>query len=43
MTSYAIDKATGRLGKLKEYPMGKNPNWVEIVRLLGIVQSWLVI
>ena len=31
MTSYAIDKATGKLTKLKEYPMGKNPNWVEIV------------
>jgi 6-phosphogluconolactonase len=31
MTSYAIDKATGKLTKLREYPMGKNPNWVEIV------------
>jgi len=31
MTSYAIDKTTGKLGKRKEYPMGKNPNWVEIV------------
>ena len=31
MTSYAIDKATGKLTKLKEYPVGKNPNWVEIV------------
>jgi 6-phosphogluconolactonase len=30
MTSYAID-ATGKLTKLKEYPVGKNPNWVEIV------------
>jgi 6-phosphogluconolactonase (cycloisomerase 2 family) len=27
----AIDKATGKLSKLKEYPVGKNPNWVEIV------------
>jgi 6-phosphogluconolactonase len=32
MTSYAIDKATGKLTKLKEYPVGKKPNWVEIVR-----------
>jgi 6-phosphogluconolactonase len=31
MTSYAIDKATGKLTKLREYPVGKNPNWVEIV------------
>jgi 6-phosphogluconolactonase len=33
MTSYAIDPATGKLAKLKQYPMGKNPNWVEIVNL----------
>ena len=33
MTSYAIDPATGKLTKLKQYPMGKNPNWVEIVNL----------
>jgi 6-phosphogluconolactonase len=33
MTSYAIDPATGKLSKLKQYPMGKNPNWVEIVNL----------
>jgi 6-phosphogluconolactonase len=31
MTSYAIDQATGKLSKLKEYPVGKNPNWVEMV------------
>jgi 6-phosphogluconolactonase len=31
MTSYAIDAATGKLEKKKQYPMGKNPNWVEIV------------
>jgi 6-phosphogluconolactonase len=31
LTSHAIDKKTGKLTKLKEYPMGKNPNWVEIV------------
>jgi 6-phosphogluconolactonase len=33
MTSYAIDPASGKLTKLKQYPMGKNPNWVEIVNL----------
>ena len=33
MTSYAIDPASGKLDKLKQYPMGKNPNWVEIVNL----------
>jgi 6-phosphogluconolactonase len=33
MTSYSIDKATGKLTKLKEYPVGKNPNWVELVNL----------
>ena len=31
MTSYAIDAKTGKLEKLKQYPVGKNPNWVEIV------------
>jgi hypothetical protein len=25
---------SGQLTKLKEYPMGKNPNWVEIVDIL---------
>ncbi len=33
MTSYAIDGTTGKLTKLKQYPMGKNPNWVEIIDL----------
>ena len=33
MTSYAIDVTTGKLTRLKRYPMGKNPNWVEIVNL----------
>ena len=33
MTSYAIDQATGKLSKLKQYPIGKNPNWIEIVTL----------
>ncbi len=32
MTSYQIE-ATGKLTKLKEYAMGKAPNWVEIVDL----------
>jgi 6-phosphogluconolactonase len=31
-TAYAIDKKDGKLTKLKEYPMGENPNWVEIVK-----------
>lgn len=33
MTSYAIDPASGKLTQLMQYPMGKNPNWVEIVNL----------
>ena len=33
MTVYEIDGASGRLTKLKQYPMGKNPNWVEFVEL----------
>jgi len=33
LSSYAIDPASGTLTKLKEYPMGKNPNWVEIIDL----------
>jgi len=33
MSSYAIDQTSGKLTKLKEYPMGKNPNWIEIVDL----------
>ena len=33
MSSYRIDPTSGTLTKLKEYPMGKNPNWVEIVDL----------
>jgi 6-phosphogluconolactonase len=33
LSSYAIDQATGKLTKLKEYPMGKNPNWIEIIDL----------
>lgn len=33
MSSYAIDKDTGKLTKLKQYPVGKNPNWVEIIDL----------
>jgi 6-phosphogluconolactonase len=31
LASYSIDKKSGKLTKLKEYPMGKNPNWVEFV------------
>jgi 6-phosphogluconolactonase len=33
MSSYKIDSRTGKLTKLKEYEMGKIPNWVEIVDL----------
>ena len=33
LSSYAIDPASGKLTKLKEYQMGKNPNWVEIIDL----------
>ncbi len=33
MSSYQIDAATGKLTKLKEYALGKIPNWVEIVDL----------
>ncbi len=35
MSSYQIDSATGKLTKLKEYAMGKIPNWVQIVDLPG--------
>ncbi len=31
LSSYRIDADSGKLIKLKEYPMGKNPNWIEIV------------
>ncbi len=31
MSSYAIDGASGKLTKLNDYPVGKNPNWIEIV------------
>jgi 6-phosphogluconolactonase len=33
MTSYRIDPASGELTQLKTYPMGRNPNWVEIINL----------
>jgi 6-phosphogluconolactonase len=33
LSCYRIDADSGQLTKLKEYPMGKNPNWVEIVDL----------
>ena len=32
-TLYAIDGASGALKDLKRYPLGKNPNWVEIIDL----------
>jgi len=33
MSSYAIDGTSGNLTKLNDYPVGKNPNWVEIVHM----------
>jgi 6-phosphogluconolactonase len=33
LSSYQIDSGTGKLTKLKDYAMGKNPSWVEIVDL----------
>jgi 6-phosphogluconolactonase len=33
LTSRAIDSKTGAPAKLKQYPMGKNPTWIEIVDL----------
>jgi 6-phosphogluconolactonase len=33
MSGYQIEPGTGKLTKLKEYTMGKIPNWVEIVDL----------
>ncbi len=31
LTVYAIDRDSGRLDARERYPMGQNPNWVEIV------------
>jgi 6-phosphogluconolactonase len=33
MTSYRIDPASGALTQLTTYPMGRSPNWVEIMTL----------
>lgn len=33
LSSYRIDPDSGKLTKLKHYPMGQNPNWVEILDL----------
>jgi 6-phosphogluconolactonase len=33
MTIYRIDPASGELTPLRTYPMGRNPNWVEIITL----------
>ena len=35
LTVYGIDSETGALRALERYAMGKNPGWVEIVRLPG--------
>ena len=33
LSSYRIDAASGQLTQLRRYPLGQNPNWVEIVEL----------
>jgi 6-phosphogluconolactonase len=33
MTSYKIESGSGKLAKLKEYALGKAPNWIEIIDL----------
>jgi len=33
LASYRIDPDSGELTQLKTYPMGRNPNWVEIINL----------
>ena len=33
ITVHRIDPASGSLGTLRSYPVGKNPNWIEIVDL----------
>lgn len=33
LTAYAIDANSGKLTRLKQYPVGKNPQWVEIIDL----------
>ena len=33
MTIYGIDAKTGKLTQTKQMPIGKNPNWIEIVVL----------
>ena len=37
LTVYAIDRETGRLDERARYPMGQNPNWVEIVDFAAAV------
>jgi 6-phosphogluconolactonase (cycloisomerase 2 family) len=33
MTVYRIDQQSGALSGLKQYSMGQQPNWIEIVDL----------
>jgi 6-phosphogluconolactonase len=33
LSVHAVDAVSGKLTRLKRYPMGKNPNWVEIVEV----------
>jgi 6-phosphogluconolactonase len=35
LTVHAIDQNSGELKNVKQYPMGKQPNWVEIVDRIG--------
>ncbi|WP_163266582.1 lactonase family protein [Chelativorans alearense] len=33
LSVYAIDRDTGSLNRIGQYPMGEEPNWIEILRL----------
>ena len=33
LTTYAIDRATGKLSALRTHAMSGDPNWIEIVTL----------
>ena len=34
MTVHAIDQSSGALKPVHQYPMGTQPNWVEIIDLI---------
>ena len=42
LMTYSIHSKTGNLTKMKEYPVGNNPNWVEIVSFDGMRKSLLI-